>query len=174
MSVKTGYNGFGKELTSDYAELNKISKEIVGSAFELPYSTLRERHTNDWAGLYSRVEFALGDPDAEKPPMNERLAKVAAGELDMDLYTTYFQFVRYLMIAASREGCEPTTLQGIWSEKPRPEWSCNYTININTQMNYWMAGVCNLYECEDPLVRMVEELSISGRETAKETFCSEG
>ena len=86
---------------------------------------------------------------------------------DPALIALYFQYGRYLMISSSREGTQPANLQGIWNEKRKPPWACNYTININAEMNYWPAETCNLPECHKPLLKLIKELSENGKDTAK-------
>ncbi|MHA1820922.1 MAG: glycoside hydrolase family 95 protein, partial [Promethearchaeota archaeon] len=86
---------------------------------------------------------------------------------DLGLISTYFQFGRYLLISSSRKGSQPANLQGIWNDKINPPWASNYTININTEMNYWLADLTNLSECFEPLLKMVEELVDNGKKTAK-------
>ncbi len=100
-------------------------------------------------------------------PTDERLEKLAEGTPDPLLTEQLFQYGRYLMIAGSRPGTQPLNLQGIWNDQLRPMWGSKYTININIQMNYWVAEVCNLSECHEPLLRMVGELQEPGANTAK-------
>ncbi|MFU7515587.1 glycosyl hydrolase family 95 catalytic domain-containing protein [Clostridium sp. HCS.1] len=105
---------------------------------------------------------------------DERLERLKSGEEDLSLITLYFHYGRYLLITSSRSGSEPANLQGIWNEDLKPAWSSNYTININTEMNYWPAEVCNLPECHEPLLNMIKDLSASGIRTAREEFNCNG
>ena len=106
-------------------------------------------------------------------PTDERLRRVQNGKQDLGLSCLFFHYNRYLMIASSRKGTQPANLQGIWSESIRPVWSSNWTTNINTEMNYWLNGPCNLIESFEPFVDFVEELSHAGEETAKkQCHCS--
>ncbi|MDU5107794.1 glycoside hydrolase family 95 protein [Clostridium sp.] len=105
---------------------------------------------------------------------DERLERLKSGEEDLALITLYFHYGRYLLISSSRSGSEPANLQGIWNEDVKPAWSSNYTININTEMNYWPAEVCNLPECHEPLLNMIKDLSVSGVRTAREEFNCNG
>jgi alpha-L-fucosidase 2 len=86
----------------------------------------------------------------------------------------YFQYGRYLLISSSRPGITAANLQGIWNKELRPPWSSNYTININTQMNYWPAEVTNLSEMHEPLFRLIKDISVTGKETAKEFYGMKG
>jgi alpha-L-fucosidase 2 len=93
---------------------------------------------------------------------------------DPQLITLLFQYGRYLLITSSRPGTQPANLQGIWNDMMRPPWSSNYTININTQMNYWLAETTNLAECHQPLLDFVRELSVNGAETARLNYGCRG
>ncbi|WP_195428959.1 glycoside hydrolase family 95 protein [Clostridium sp. D46t1_190503_E9] len=146
----------------------------VESANKLSYEELYKRHLDEYKSLFSRVEFTLGDEDNDDIPTDERLERFKNGEEDLGLITLYFHYGRYLLISSSRSGSEPANLQGIWNDEVRPPWSSNYTININTEMNYWPAEVCNLSECHEPLLNMIKDLSISGEKTAREEFNCEG
>jgi alpha-L-fucosidase 2 len=128
-------------------------------AAERPYGELLRRHTEDHRRLFRRVSLDLGrGPDL---PTDERLAKP-----DPSLLALYFQYGRYLLIASSRPGTQPANLQGIWSHEVRPPWSSNWTININTEMNYWHAETTNLAECHEPLFDLIAGLAENGRKTA--------
>lgn len=174
MTAFSGYNGFGRELTRDYTVLRAKSGTIVKDALSTNYEKLRDLHCKDWSDLYNRVDFELEDEKPIDLAMDARLERLGKGHADAGIFALYFKYVRYLTIASSRKGTQPTNLQGIWNEKPRPDWSCNYTLNINAQMNYWATGMMNLLDCEEPLINMTEDLSFSGRETARNTFCADG
>ena len=106
-------------------------------------------------------------------PTDERIAEFAQSN-DPELAAMYFQFGRYLLISNSQPGGQPATLQGIWNDQTNPPWDSKYTININTEMNYWPAEKCNLSELHEPLLQMVEELSESGRQTAATMYGADG
>ena len=116
--------------------------------------------------LFRRVELNLGETDAMNLPTDERIAHFAEGR-DPQLAALYFQFGRYLLISSSRPGGQPANLQGIWNDSMKPPWDSKYTININTEMNYWPADVANLGECVEPLTAMVLDLTQTGARTAK-------
>lgn len=86
----------------------------------------------------------------------------------------YFNYGRYLMIAGSRPGSQPMNMQGIWNEDMHPAWGSRYTVNVNTQMNYWPAEVCNLSECHLPLFDLIARMQDPGRKTAKEMYHCRG
>ena len=138
-----------------------------------PYSTLRAAHIADHQRLFNRVDFSL-DSVASDLPTDERLARVKAGTVDLGLEALYFQFGRYLLIASSRPGGIPATLQGLWNDSMAPSWDSKYTININTQMNYWPAESANLSELHLPLFDLLERMRVSGRRTARETYGAGG
>jgi alpha-L-fucosidase 2 len=93
---------------------------------------------------------------------------------DPELVTLYYQFGRYLLISSSRPGGQPANLQGIWNGSTHPAWDSKYTININTEMNYWPAEKCNLPELHEPLIEMVKELSEAGAQTAETMYGCDG
>ena len=132
------------------------------------FEQLYQRHIDDHSELFDRVSIDLGGKGAnENLPTDERLERIGDGIADPLLAEQLFQYGRYLMIAGSRPGTQPLNLQGIWNDDIRPMWGSKYTININIQMNYWVAEVCNLSECHEPLLRMVGELQAPGSHTAE-------
>ena len=145
------------------AKVEKYLAGIKGKSFEQLYTN----HLDDHAKLFGRVSIDLGGKGAATMPTDERLKRVAGGAADPLLAEQLFQYGRYLMIAGSRPGTQPLNLQGIWNDKVWPPWGSKYTININIQMNYWVAEVCNLSECHEPLLRMIGELQGPGASTAK-------
>ena len=124
--------------------------------------------------LFRRVELNLGDSGAAaKLPTNERIAHFAEGH-DPELAVLYYQFGRYLLISCSRPGSQPATLQGLWNDSMTPPWESKYTININTEMNYWPAETANLGECVAPLQGMIEDMSRTGAHTAQVMYGARG
>jgi len=119
------------------------------------------------------VQLDLGTTAAASLPTEQRLEKFLAGT-DPQLAALYFQYGRYLLISSSRSGTQPANLQGLWNDLMTPPWECKYTININTEMNYWPAESTNLAECHEPLLRMVTELVENGSKTAKVQYGAEG
>lgn len=143
---------------------------IAGKAFEKVY----QRHLSDYSKLYDRVTFDLGDDPLASLPTDERFHLVREGKSDPILAELIFQFGRYLMISGSRPGSQPLNLQGIWNHEMSPPWSSKYTLNINIQMNYWVAEVCNLSECHEPLLRLAGELQEPGKKTAQSHYRAGG
>lgn len=142
-----------------------------------PFAALRAAHTADHQRLFNRVELDLGSagaPDAAAFSTDERLERFRKGAADPGLSSLYFQFGRYLLMASSRPGSMAANLQGIWNEKMSPPWDSKYTININTQMNYWPAEVTNLAEMHGPLFDLVRMSLENGRRTAREMYGCRG
>ncbi len=139
-----------------------------------PYGELLARHVADHRSLFRRVRLDLGSPERSALPTDERLAAVREGAADPGLAATYFQYGRYLLIASSRPGTQPANLQGLWNDDVNPAWGSKYTININTEMNYWPAEVANLAECHEPLFDLIEELREPGRRTARAHYGARG
>lgn len=149
---------------------------IIQKVIDIDYQTLRNKHVEDYQELFNRVDFHLGPEQDEKykVPTDQRLALLREGEDDLHLIKTYFDFGRYLLISSSRPNSLPANLQGIWNEHMLPPWDSKYTININLQMNYWPAEVCNLSECHQPLFDHLERLRVNGRETARKMYGCRG
>jgi hypothetical protein len=126
----------------------------VAAASAKGVAALRAAHVADHQTLFRRVTLDLGRTSAADRPTDERVRTFPDGG-DPALAALYFQYARYLLISSSRRGSQPANLQGIWNASLDPPWGSKYTININTQMNYWPASTTNLDECFDPLVAMV-------------------
>lgn len=133
-------------------------------------------HIADYKKLYNRCAVSLCDNSGGNAelPTNERLEKLRGGGKDNKLAELYFNFSRYLMISGSREGTLPLNLQGIWNKNMWPAWGCKYTVNINTEMNYWGAETQNLSECHTPLFDHIERMRENGRVTAREMYRCRG
>jgi alpha-L-fucosidase 2 len=150
-----------------------ITKKTIADASAKPFAKLRSNHLENYQPLFSRVSIDLGSSDAMKQPIDERIRRFGEGN-DPHLAALYYQFARYLLIGCSRPGGQPANLQGIWNEGLNPPWQSKYTININTEMNYWPAESGNLAECVEPLIRMVEDLAITGTRTAEKMYGARG
>ncbi|MBL3657200.1 glycoside hydrolase family 95 protein [Fulvivirga sediminis] len=143
------------------------------AALNKSYDQIRKAHIADYQKYFNRVTLDLGTTNAIKKPTDQRIADFAAGN-DPQLVALYFQFGRYLLISSSRTGGQPANLQGIWAHQLNPPWDSKYTVNINTEMNYWPSEVTNLSETNEPLIKMVTELSESGRKTAEDMYGAKG
>jgi len=138
------------------------------------FATLRKRHEEDFRGLMGRVHLKVGDAAKKEIPTDERLRNAHNGQPDPNLEALCFQFGRYALASSSRVGGQPANLQGIWNESVTPPWGSKYTININTEMNYWPTEVCNLSECHEPLFEMLQDISETGANTAKVQYGCDG
>ena len=140
------------------------------------YESLRAAHLADYQNLFRRVKLELGRNAAADLPTDQRLRAVHEAGLESDpaLAALYFQYGRYLLIASSRAGGQPANLQGLWNDQLNPPWESKWTLNINCEMNYWPAELCNLSECTAPLFAMIDDLAISGGRTAREQYGARG
>ncbi|MGN8645947.1 glycoside hydrolase family 95 protein [Gracilibacillus sp. HCP3S3_G5_1] len=159
-----------------YSDPIKQCEQIIEKVMMTDYEILKKRHIEDYQQLFHRVDLDMTNQAdlKESIPTDERLNNMKQGETDIGLINTYFHFGRYLMIASSRPNSLPATLQGIWNNNMLPPWDSKYTININAQMNYWPAEVCNLSECHLPLLEHIEKMKESGRITAKTMYNCRG
>ena len=123
--------------------------------------------------FFNRVSLDLGVTDSVKNPTDVRIAQFARSN-DPQLAALYFQFGRYLLISCSQPGGQPATLQGLWNDQLYPPWDSKYTVNINTEMNYWPSEETNLSEMNEPLIQMIRELSVTGRQTAETMYGAQG
>ena len=169
VAAATSYKSF-KDVSGNPEAL---TKGYISAADKKSFEALRKDHITEHQRLFGRVKLDLGTTEAAKRPTDERI-KTFATTNDSQLATLYFQFGRYLLISSSRPGCQPANLQGLWNESINPPWGCKYTININTEMNYWPAEPTNLAECVEPLVAMVMDLTETGARTAKVNWGANG
>lgn len=170
----TSFNGFKCEAGIEGKDPRKLCNETLEKVKEKTFEEFYSTHLQEYEELFSRVSFNLGDDKNYKIPTNKRLQNIINGGEDLSLIPIYFQYGRYLLMSSSREGTQPANLQGIWNEDLRPAWSSNYTTNINVEMNYWPAEICNLSECHEPLFKMIKEVSEVGSETAKVRYGCNG
>jgi len=138
-----------------------------------PFEQLRGAHVADHQRLFRRVALDLGATPAAALPTDERIRGFASGN-DPQLVALLFQYGRYLMMGSSRPGGQPANLQGLWNDSNRPPWDSKYTVNINTEMNYWPVEVTNLAECHLPLFDALREAAASGEKTAREHYNARG
>ncbi|MFW5981833.1 MAG: glycosyl hydrolase family 95 catalytic domain-containing protein [Halanaerobiaceae bacterium] len=151
-----------------------VCQDRINNAIEKGYESLLKEHIDDYKSLFKRVELDLNEMENKDLSTDERLKRVVEGEEDNFLISLYFQYGRYLMISSSRKGSLPANLQGIWNKDMRPPWDSKYTININTEMNYWPVESCNLAECHQPLFDLIERMRINGRRTARKMYNCRG
>lgn len=167
LSATTSFNGYNKSPSREGADDEAIAQRILAKAEKKSWKTLLSKHVEDYRKHFNRVSLEITPPeDFSHLPTDERLVAFQENK-DPALVSLLFQYGRYLMISGSRYGGQPLNLQGIWNDMVIPPWNSGYTININTEMNYWPAEVTNLEECHEPLFRMIGEMAETGRETAK-------
>ncbi|MGG1615234.1 glycoside hydrolase family 95 protein [Paenibacillus sp. NRS-1781] len=180
LAAATGFRGFDTRPDSDATEPTAVCQATLARAVLLGYEQVKHRHEQDHGELFGRVELELGNGIGtdrmtnRQIPTDLRLEKYREDQADPDLEVLLFQYGRYLLIASSRSGSQPANLQGIWNDRVQPPWNSNYTTNINTQMNYWPAEICNLAECHEPLLHMIGEVSRTGRRVASIHYGAKG
>jgi alpha-L-fucosidase 2 len=177
LSAATSFNGFDKCPDKDGLNEDILAKQFLEKAATKNFGALLKAHTDDYHRYFYRVSFSLeGNKTSDNAslPTNERLIGYTKGAADPGLETLYFQFGRYLLISSSRPGGIAANLQGLWNKELRAPWSSNYTININTEMNYWPAEVTNLSEMHQPLFQLIGEIAKTGAVTAKEFYNLDG
>lgn len=159
-----------------YENYKEMCVEDVKNALKKDYEALKSEHIADYQKYYDRCSLSLADNSDGNSELctNERILNIKNGGSDNKLIELYFNFGRYLMISGSREGTLPLNLQGIWNKDMWPAWGCKYTININTEMNYWGVEVTNLSELHTPLFDLIEKMRPNGRETAKVMYNCNG
>lgn len=152
---------------------NELAKSFLNKAFDKNYDKMKQAHIAQYQKYFNRVTLDLGTTTASKVPTDERLSNFR-NVSDPSFVTLYYQYGRYLLISSSQPGGQPANLQGIWNAGMTPAWDSKYTININTEMNYWPAEKTNLSEMHEPLLKMIQELAQTGKETAKVMYGARG
>lgn len=170
LASATSYVNAEDVSASPAERIQAIFKPLKRATFD----SMKKRHVADYQKLFNRVSIDLGG--GSDLPTDDRLSErlQRGNQLDPALAALYFQYGRYLLIASSRPGSQPANLQGVWTEETQVPWDSKYTININTQMNYWPAETTNLSECHEPLFRMIEEMVPFGRKTAQRLYGAKG
>ena len=174
ITVATDYNidnlNFDRTLNP-----TEVCNNIINKAVSNSFDILKGKHIAEHSAIFNRVEFSLGNNQIINIPTDERIERVKNGAVDDGLIELYFQYGRYLLMGSSRSpGVLPANLQGIWNEHIDPPWGSDYHTNINLQMNYWPAEVCNLSETVNPLTKYFTGLLVPGRVTAKEMYNARG
>ncbi|HQR89286.1 MAG TPA: glycoside hydrolase family 95 protein, partial [Caulobacter sp.] len=168
-AAATSYRRFddvsGDPAADDRARLARASRK--------PWSALLAAHRADHRRLFRKVSVDFGTTGAALRPTDERI-RLSPTTHDPALAALYFQYGRYLLIACSRPGGQPANLQGLWNDQMNPPWGSKFTININTEMNYWPAEPTGLADCVKPLIEMVRDLSITGARTARAMYGARG
>jgi alpha-L-fucosidase 2 len=177
LSAATSFNGFQRSPGREGRDPAIATRAEVAAAVASGYEALLQAHLRDYQALFGRVTLDLGTTEAavfgDPAPTDQRLARFFEDK-DPQFAALFFQYGRYLLIASSRPGTQPANLQGIWNDMITPPWNSNYTLNINAEMNYWPAEVCNLGDCHEPLLRMIGEIAVNGAVTAEVNYGCHG
>lgn len=174
LSLATSFNGFDKSPSREGVDPSAKAAGVLDKALAYDYKQLKQRHVADYQSLFDRVDLQLASsPEQKTLPTDQRITQFET-VADPDLAALLFQFGRYLMISGSRPGGQPLNLQGLWNKDIVPAWNSGYTMNINAEMNYWPAELTNLSECHEPLFRLIDELAVSGAETASNMYNRRG
>jgi alpha-L-fucosidase 2 len=169
ISIATNFNNYNDVRGNE----NERAASYLNKAVVKPYNEILKAHIGAYQKYFNRVKLDLGTTNSSNLPINERLRNFNTAD-DPQFVTLYYQFGRYLLISSSQPGGQPANLQGIWNNKVRPPWDSKYTININAEMNYWPAEKTNLSELHEPFLQMVKDMSVTGRQTAKDMYGARG
>ncbi|HUD27254.1 MAG TPA: glycoside hydrolase family 95 protein [Novosphingobium sp.] len=169
VAMATSYRSFD-DVTGDP---EAITSAQIAAASRKPFRTIADKVAQDHRAIFRRVTLDLGRTSEADRPTDERIGRSESAN-DPALAALYFQYGRYLLITSSRPGSQPANLQGIWNDKVNPPWGSKYTININTQMNYWPAEGTAMPEMVEPLIAMVRDIAQTGARTARTMYGARG
>jgi len=170
LSAATTFKNY-KDVSNDpVAYLSDVFSQIDDATFD----HVKKVHIADYRSLFDRFSLDFGNNQRDTLPTDQRLEMFTQSPDDPQLLALYAQYGRYLLISSSRPGTGPANLQGIWNKDLNPAWGSKYTININTEMNYWPAELTNLSECHEPLFSLIKDLSVTGQSVALEHYNCEG
>lgn len=170
-TCETSFNGFDRHPFLDGKEYKTVvEKRLADFVFS---KKTKENAVNDYRSIYSRMSLNI-EGEGSNLPTDKRLAAFRKNKNDIGLIELMYNYGRYLMISSSRPGTQPMNLQGIWSDRYDAPWNANYTININTEMNYWPVLAANMAELDEPLTQMIKELSVTGRTAAEKQYGAKG
>ena len=158
------------DVSGDAAQKNE---QFLAAAEVMKFDQLLKRHQTEYQKQYNRVKLNLSSNANAQLPTNQRLDKFY-NSTDMGMVALLFNYGRYLLISSSQKGGQAANLQGVWNDKRNAPWDSKYTININAEMNYWPAEVCNISETAEPLFTMTRDLSETGKETARVMYGCRG
>ena len=159
------------DVTGNPSALN--NKNLV-NVEKIDYDTLLNRHLEAYQKQYNRVHLSLPSDESHSKLTTEKRLDTFAGSEDWGMVALLFNYGRYLLISSSQSGGQPANLQGLWNDKADAPWDSKYTININTEMNYWPSQICNLSETNIPLFSMIKDLSETGAITANQMYGCNG
>ena len=171
--ARTSFNGCDRHPFLDGKDVEAALLEDEAGLLEQrkkSFSEVLESHVEDYRSLFGRVSFSLGEEPCEEIFPEDQFLLFQKGQRPLGMYQALFDYGRYLLISSSRPGTQAANLQGIWNKELIPPWFCDYTDNINLQMNYWLTGPCNLPELIGPLADLCREAAAAGKETARSLF----
>lgn len=148
--------------------------QTLARAASKGFETLKDAHIADYRALFSATRLTFFGSSRDFLPTDERLAAFEKNRADAGLYALLFDYGKYLAISCSRKGTQASNLQGLWNESLTPPWRSNYTLNINTEMNYQPLLSCGLFDCFEPLVRFVRDRCVTGKEAARVLYHADG
>ena len=173
-AIESSFAGYNRHPFVNGKEYRCAAVAKVNAVSALDYESLLQEHVADFRTYYDRVSLQLGGPEQDALPTPQRLKRFAEKHDDMGLYALLFDYGRYLTISGSRPGSQAMNLQGIWNEMVDPPWNADYTVNINTEMNYFPTLVCDLAEMQEPLTALLRDLSVRGEQTAAQYYGARG
>lgn len=174
LTAATNYN-FDKLDLSELIDPADKCKRILSGINNKSFTDIKEEHVKDHSEIFDRVSLTLGEDSLIHLPTDERLNRMKEGEVDNGLISTYFQYGRYLLMGSSRHpGRLPANLQGVWNHHFEAPWNSDFHTNINLQMNYWPAEICNLPETSLVLAGFMEKLTVPGAATAQKMYGAKG
>jgi len=165
---------------TNYVNYNDVSGDAkakataaINEAVKTMATGEEQTHVKNYQAQYNRCQIHLPAGSKTTLPTDQRVKEFSNTE-DQSLIALMFNFGRYLLISSSQKGGQPANLQGIWNNSTDPAWDSKYTININAEMNYWPAEVTNLSDNHEPLFQLIDELSVTGKETAQKLYHADG
>ena len=167
-TTATGFKAYNEMPETDVKYAENICKNVLKSVKEKTFDELKQRHIEDFSKVFKNQDFSLCEEN--DLPVNKLIKSAKIGRVENALLDLFYHFGKYLIVSGSRQGTQPLTLQGIWNEDVRAPWSSEYTVNINTEMNYWSLTKSGLDDCAEPFFRFVYEVVQSGKKTAKVNY----
>ena len=173
-SVVSNFDGYNKDPGCSSRNIENEVMEILNKAAETGFEKLQSNAIEKYQQIFNRASLSLGQSERNEWYTDERLKQFESHRQDPSLVPLLWQYGRYLLITSSWPGSQPTNLQGIWNNMLAPPWASGYTVNINTEMNYWPAAPANLLEFDEPLLKMLSEIADRGKETARTLYACRG
>ncbi|MFA5327712.1 MAG: glycoside hydrolase family 95 protein [Prolixibacteraceae bacterium] len=170
LAAATNYVNYNNVSGNPEQKTDQTLAKVENQKFE----SVEEKHVADYQKLFNRFEVEFGGNNHSELPTNERIVAFSKNANDPQLLALYVQYGRYLLISSSRPGTQPANLQGIWNDQLAPSWDSKWTVNINTEMNYWPAEITNLSECQEPLYSLITDCAGTGKSVAKEHYNATG